>query len=393
MKKVFQRENIEFPILVFSYSLFFVSMGAFLPYVNLYYERLGLQGNQIGLINAVCFIAVTLCSPIWGGIADKTGNYKGMVSFLVILAAITGIIWQRQRLFIWIFLGSLLLKIFRNNILNIFDSLCIQYCNKHERTFSTVRSMGSLGYLVGTYLIGNFLYNCYDLEGPYMGIVFIVSILLVILLRYVQISPIKKAKNEHQFTKNIGELFHNSAYNFILLLNFFGNIAMDSANGYTGNHLIMTLNLSDDMIGLNVLATVLPEVIFVMYINKILKKWGLKRIYLVACALQILRFIIYVTSSNVYLFLFASSLQGIMIAVVSVGIGVYIHRKIPSYMLATAMTLYGGIGSIGYAFLAQLFGSVYQYYGSYTVFVVTIVLLLIAFMMVLKTDLFDSLNG
>ena len=56
-----------FMILCISYLLFYITMGVYSPYLNLYFERVGLNGSQIGLINSCGYIAAMIFSPIWGG--------------------------------------------------------------------------------------------------------------------------------------------------------------------------------------------------------------------------------------------------------------------------------------------------------------------------------------
>ena len=78
-----------------------------------------------------------------------------------------------------------------------------------------------------------------------------------------------------------------------------------------------------------------------------------------------------------------------MIGVSSVGFVSYIHKKVPTYMLATAMTVYGSFTVVTYALQAQLFGIVYELFGSNMIFIIAMIFACIALCMVLKTKRFD----
>ena len=386
-----KKENRGFVILCISYLLFFITMGVYSPYLNLYFERVGLNGSQIGLINSCGYIAAMLFSPVWGAITDKTHKYKMMVSILMLATSITGLIWQKQTQFIWILVLSLFLNIFRSNIGNIFDGFNVEYCKQNGKEFSLIRSMGSLGYLLGSFVIGTFMYEVFDIQGPYIQVMLICAILVTIFLLFVK-NPVfihHESTDNHGFKSNLKELLNNRDYIFILLLAFFSTHVLDSAVNYIGNHLVSTLNLADSTIGLNTCAMVLPEILIMIGFHRYLRRFGLKKVLLLATFTQIIRFIVYAFTSNIYVFMLASIVHGFMVAAACVGFISFIHKKVPTYMLATAMTLYGGFGVVSYAIQSQLFGTLYQYFGSNMIFVVTAIFSSIAFVMVYKTKRLD----
>ena len=195
----------------------------------------------------------------------------------------------------------------------------------------------------------------------------------------------KTVKEEGNFL----ELFKNKDYVFILFLCFFTIIVNDSTINYLGNHLVSTLQLPDSAIGLNTCAMVLPEVFIIMNIHKMIRKIGLKKSFMIAIITQILRCILYATSTSLPIFMIGSLVHGLMIGVGTVGVVDYIHKKIPSHMMARAMTVYGGFTVISYAIQAQAYGFVYQMFGSHMIFIITLVCTAIALLMTLKTKRLD----
>ena len=378
-------------ILCISYLLYFITLGVYSPYLNLYFERVGLNGSQIGLINSCGYIAAMVFSPLWGAITDKTHRYKTMVSFLMLATSITGLVWQKQTVFIWIFVFSLLMTIFRSTITNIFDGFNIEYCKQNGKEFSSIRCLGSLGYLIGSFAIATFMFETFNVQGPYIQVMLIVSLLACSLLFFVKSPNFSQYSNDKDtgFKKNVKALFNNKDYTFILILAFFTSLALDSANNYMGNHLVYTLNLPDSAIGLNTCAMVLPEVIIIAGFHKYITKFGLKKVFIFALFSQIIRFVIYTFTTNLYVFLAASLVHGIMIGAACVGFISYIHKKVPTYMLATAMTVYGSFNAVTYAIQSQLFGTVYQLFGSNMIFAITAVFATFALIMVARTERLD----
>ena len=371
-----------------SYLLYYISLGAFSPFLNIYYERIGLSGSQIGFITSAGYIVAMLFSPVWGAITYKNHKYKSMIAFLSLTTTLLTILWKQQTFFLFIFIFSLLLNIFRSNIGNLLDALAIQSCKENNKEFSFVRAMGSLGYLIASFGIGNFLFEKFQLQGPYIQILAIGNVLLVLCLLFIK--PISHQKSETVKEEgNFLELFKNKDYVFILFLCFFTIIVNDSTINYLGNHLVSTLQLPDSAIGLNTCAMVLPEVFIIMNIHKMIRKIGLKKSFMIAIITQILRCILYATSTSLPIFMIGSLVHGLMIGVGTVGVVDYIHKKIPSHMMARAMTVYGGFTVISYAIQAQAYGFVYQMFGSHMIFIITLVCTAIALLMTLKTKRLD----
>lgn len=386
-----KKGNLGFGILCICYLLFFVTMGVYTPYLNVYYERVGLSGSQMGMIHSCGYIAAMLFSPLWGAITDKTHKYKAMASFLILATGITGLIWQQQTEFLWIFVASLFLSVFRSNIGNVLDAFCVEYSKQNKKEFSLIRSMGSLGYLAGSFVVGNLMFEIFHIQGPYMQVLFGIALLFVALMLFVKEPNFSsEVKEDHNLKSNLKELLHNKDYIFILFVSFFTMMILDSTNNYIGNHLVMTMNLEDSAIGLVTCAMVLPEVFIVMNFHHLIRKYGTKKTYLFAIVTQVIRCVIYTLTSNMYVFMAASVVHGFMVGCGTVCIVSYIHKKVPTYMLATAMTIYGGFTVVGYALQSQLFGIIYQMFGSHMIFITTVVFTMIAFFMVLKTKRFDD---
>ena len=371
-----------------SYLLYYIALGAFSPFLNIYYERIGLSGSQIGFITSAGYIVAMLFSPIWGSITDRNHRYKSMIAMLTLATTLVTILWKQQTFFLFVFIFSLLMNIFRSNIGNLLDALAIQSCKENNKEFSFVRAMGSLGYLIASFGIGNFLFEKFQLQGPYIQILAIANVLLVIGLLFVK--PITQPKAETKKEQgNFLELFKNQDYVFILFLCFFTIIVNDSTINYLGNHLVSTLQLPDSAIGLNTCAMVLPEVFIIMNIHKLIRKIGLKKSFILAIITQILRCILYATSTSLPMFMIGSLVHGLMIGVGTVGVIDYIHRKIPSHMMARAMTVYGGFTVVSYAIQAQAYGFVYQMFGSHMIFMITLACTVVALLMTLKTKRLD----
>lgn len=367
------------------YLLHYMSMGVYSPYVNVYYERLGFTGSQIGLISLVGLLFAMLAAPLFGILCDKTKSDKGVIVFLMLASATSMFVWSKQVAFVPVLFASTFLLIFRSDIGSISDSMAVKFCNQEEFDFGFVRSIGSLGYLMGAFVVANTL-SAFGFQGPYVMCFIVFMILGAILICFFPSTKEEEAslnkKEDFSLLKDGKELLFNKDFIFIIIVMVFSTMALDCSVSYAGNHLVSTMNQPDSLIGIFSCAMVLPEVFMVMRIGKVIKKIGLKKLYIFACITQIVRMLVYAFSGNIYLFLIASALHGIMIGAGCVGNVEFMHQHIPSKMLSTAMSIYGAIYTIGTALFSQLFGIIYQYGSSNMIFLVTALFTLIPLVMV-----------
>lgn len=363
-------ENKGYLYICLFYLILYISIGVFSPYLNVYYERLGFEGSQIGLVNSLSLIAAMLITPIWGNIGDKTRNTKGMIAFLMLGTAVSAFIWHQQTAFFPTLILAIILAMFRNNIWSFADGISVEYCEENKKDFGFARSMGSLGYLLGSSLIANLMFSL-GFSGPYIGVMIVGCVLGAILVFMIpgkkkEISENKK-KTGNLFL-NLKSLFSNKNYVFLLMFALLTNVSVDCAVGYSGNHLINTLGQKDSMIGIFSFIQVFPEILLVMFASRIFRRFKPKQIFMISVVGQIIRFFLSAMTSNIWIFLAATSLHGFTIAVGSVALTAHINKNVDRSMLTTAMAVYSSMNTIGAACINQLFGFVYQYSSSYGIF-------------------------
>lgn len=366
MKKL--TENKNYILLCIFYITYYITLGVYTPYLNVYYERLGFNGSQIGLITSVGLIASMLITPIWGALSDRYRNPKAMIAFLLTMTAVSSWIWVNQTQFLPVLIFALVLSVFRNNVWSLIDGVGIQFCAEGNYDFAFARSMGSLGYLLGSFVIAGFLQSL-GMTGPFISVLIVSSLISAVLILFL---PHQHKNKENQkkvnFSESVGQLAKNRGYLFVLVIMLLTSMTVDCVLNYSGNHIVNTLQQNDSMIGVFSCAQVLPEVIIVMFANRIFRRMKTSQIFMFGAMAQFVRFVLCALFPNILIFLAATTLHGITIAVSSVGYVSFIHKKVDSRILSTAMALYGTVSTIGSALMNQLFGTVYQYSSSTTIF-------------------------
>lgn len=370
------------------YFIYFISSGVFYPFVNVHYENLGFNGSEIGFINSTSLIFAMIITPLWGVWADKSQKYKTILALVMILASLSGFVWSFQTTLIGVVMLATCITVFRSAINPLADSLSVSYCANQSYDFGKIRGIGSLGYVMGSFVLAN-IANHFGIQGPYM---LMMCTTLLIAASISHFFPNMQTSNTLKIdTKKLSIwesakiLSKNKRYVFIVILMLFTNLTMDSAGGYIGNHLINALEAKQGAIALYTLIAALPEVFFIMIVGNIVSRYGFKSMYLLAIISQIIRLIGYSLVDSVPLFMFFTLPHMIMTGAGAVVNMNYIQKSVDSKILTTAVSLYTGIYLVGQALYTQIFGFIYQLWGSHTIFTVSAILTSIGLVMVLMT--------
>ncbi len=370
------------------YFIYFISSGVFYPFVNVHYENLGFSGSEIGFINSTSLIFAMIITPLWGIWADKSQKYKTILALVMILASLSGFVWSFQTTLIGVVMLATCITVFRSAINPLADSLSVSYCASQSYDFGKIRGIGSLGYVMGSFVLAN-IANHFGIQGPYMLMMCATLLLAAGISHFfpnMQTSNTLKIDTKKlSILESAKILSKNKRYVFIVTLMLFTNLTMDSAGGYIGNHLINALEAKQGAIALYTLIAALPEVFFIMIVGNIVSRYGFKSMYLLAIISQIIRLIGYSLVGSVPLFMFFTLPHMIMTGAGAVVNMNYIQKSVDPKILTTAVSLYTGIYLVGQALYTQIFGFIYQLWGSHTIFTVSAILTSIGLVMVLMT--------
>ena len=100
------------------YFFYYATLGVFSPYLNVYYERLGFSGSQIGNINSLSLVFAMFTTPLWGIVSDKTKKHKLVLTVAVGMTAIVLFIWSLQRNYIPVLVTAIFLQICQQFYIN-----------------------------------------------------------------------------------------------------------------------------------------------------------------------------------------------------------------------------------------------------------------------------------
>ena len=280
------------------------------------------------------------------------------------------------------------------------DTQITEYCSQNAGNYGLFRMGGSIGWVVSGVLIG-YLTNYLPLNKllfPTYLMVTGIALCFAFLFpnitmesrkTYTQSSDNAVINGKNNKVSNpLSVLLHNKAYMSMLLVTIVACMAGEASLAYIGNHLVTTMGGSESLIGLNTAFCVVPEFFFFPAINGLIKKFGFKKMYLLAAVGATLRFAIYFLAGNPYLFLLGSLFHCFGSGCLTAINLAHTHKVVDSSVFGTAVTLSSTVSTVSRAIYGYFYGYIYESFGSRYIFLSVLPLCVLIVVFVLRSNVF-----
>src|SRR5258708_39267686 len=170
--------------------LFFAAAACVLPFLILYYERLGFSGPQIGLLTGLSPLVTLASAPLWTNLADVTRRHRLVVSAIILIAAGCLILLPLLTSFWPVLAAVLALAACFIPVTSFFDSATMFMLGGRAELYGRVRLGGTFGYGVMGYLAG-LLIQRYDIRLALWAAaaLLLLTLALAQVLRYGTLQP------------------------------------------------------------------------------------------------------------------------------------------------------------------------------------------------------------
>lgn len=344
--------------LIVFYVLFFMSVGVTLPFLPVYYESLGIQPSQIGVLLSVGPLFALLAPPLWGQVSDRTGR-PGLVLFLISAGSLLGFGALLQATSFAAVLAALaLFSLFGAATTTVIDSLALTHVEQHGGTFASIRTFGSAGFVVATLAFGFFV-DVVDRRVIVVTLVLIVAYTAWAGLTLAR-RPANRRDGPRADLRGALSLLANPQIRWLLVASAAHWIACAPYHGSLGLH-FKALGFAPSTLGLSASVAVTSEIVVLFTWPRwahLLKPRSLLTIAFVVSALRWAAMSL--TSSPVLLVALAAS-HGISFGAFYVASISWVAERAPGSLRATGQSLFvaatfGLGGLVGFTGSGRLYG-------------------------------------
>ena len=360
------------------YLALFIGLGAYNTFLPVYLENtLGFTSSQVGMVVSIPSILGIICVPIWGLLSDISKKQKTVLWINIFMSLILAGVYTITKSFIPVLIVATFFEMFRNSVLPLTDSLTTSFCRENNKNYGSIRVIGSMTFAVASFLCGQLIkITNSDLMFFYVFMVSMIGCLIV--TPTLDTNTNIEQKEKLNLKEDLAKLFKNKSYILILLCGVCVGGLTESMVSFQGIYL-MKLGAGTELVGLLTVFMVLPELFFMVKTKGLIEKYGMiKMIGFASCALLV-RWIIYFTTSNPWLFMLATSMHGVAISIITISAFDFIGKVVDTKLHTTSMTVYTFTIGVSYSLMKLLYGNMIDSFGFKSIFIFSMVVSVFSF--------------
>jgi PPP family 3-phenylpropionic acid transporter len=316
------------------YGTHFVAFGAVMPFINVHFAQIGLNGRQIGIIGAIMPIMTLLIAPLIAAYADR---HRRRVAILAGCSFVTVFIFFLLR-FSETYLGLLLIMlvfaIVRSPVLPLADGLIARMASRNRLNYGGMRLWGSIGFATAA-IIGGAIWQ----QVGYLPMFLIGSLLFLPAAWLAGTLEEGRARIETGTSpQSVRVLFEDRGFVVLLMATLFVGIGLGVGITYEGIYMDR-MGGSGLLIGLLLGIAAYSEIPIMLFSDRIRAKLGGIKTLLLAYGLFAFAYLGYSLATAVWVPLIFALAKGL-------GVGLYltttirlVDERIPEEWSATAQSL------------------------------------------------------
>jgi MFS transporter, PPP family, 3-phenylpropionic acid transporter len=270
-----------------AYFFQFGGIGAYSPYLTLYYRSLGLSGTDIGTLAAIQPLATAILAPSWGLVADRWGVHRIILRAGLIGGALIALLLLGATSF-WQFLPLIaLLAFFVSPTASLIDSYGVTISERRGVSFGAIRIWGSIGYIVATWVGGS-------LMGGTVSRWFLLAYATTLILACVSTLglPVLKLRAAKQVWSGAATVVRQPAMIVLLLTFFLMSCATTPSYAFFGIYLT-ELGGTTALLGTASALSAVSELPIMVFGGWLLQRLGARPMLALALVVYTLRFALY----------------------------------------------------------------------------------------------------
>lgn len=331
------------------YFCYYLALGAFYPFLNLYYKRIGLTGLQIGLLASIPALMSPFVALLWGGLADRFGIHRHLLTSALLGTLVAGFSYSLTSLFTLLFLISLVYAFFGSAISPLMDGAALEVASSQDRSYGQLRVWGTLGWIVSTWAVGRLV------QGELGRFFYAFAALMAVATMASLFQPRRQQIWQRPLREGLWLILGQRSTVVFLVSVFLLSVTVAAANQFFSIYMA-TIGSGEALIGFAWAVAAMSEVPMMLLSGALIRQIGISRFLIIAFLVYALRWALLSVISVPEWVMVVQLLQGISFTAFLVGGVTYIDRLAPAGLGATAQAIFSsttfGLG----AFAGSLLG-------------------------------------
>lgn len=357
------------------YFMYYMFVGAFVPYWGLYLQSKHFSAADIGILMSLFQASRIFAPSFWGWLADYTGKRVAWIKLTAILGLLgyLGVFFGSS--FLWLFFVMAAMSLFTSSTLPLAESVTLAHLEPANQPYSRIRLWGSVGFVVAAVGLG-FLLDVGEISNLLWALLAI-QIGLFALTFYIPEPHVPPHHTDHLSVWNI---IKNPAVLSLLI----GCSLMVSAHSVYYSFYSIYLEAhgySKSLIGGLWAIGVICEIMIFIIMPKLTARFSLKQILLASLALAVLRFsMIGLGTSSLWVLILAQTLHAATFGSFHSASVAIIHHFFKGRHQAKGQAIYSSVSyGVGGVVGSLTGGYMLEHWGGQTTFMLTAIYPLLGF--------------
>lgn len=266
------------------YFAYFAFVGAFTPYWTLYLQSLAFSAFQIAVLMSLFQVARIFAPSLWGWLADHLGRRVKIIQWLAVLSTVSYFGVFAGESYPWLFAVMLLLSFFWSASLPLIETVTLGHLGDQFDRYGHIRMWGSIGFILAVIGLGYLL----DYFSIRIMLWFVFAMMLGVLI-FSRNIPEPKIIPHHTDDSSIWTIMRQPEVLALLAACFM----MAAAHGvyYTFYSIyLVDHGYTKGQVGWLWALGVICEILIFLWMPKLTKLFGLKRILVMSLFIAFVRF-------------------------------------------------------------------------------------------------------
>jgi len=334
------------------YFLYFTAFASLMPFFVLFYQGLGFNGPQIGLLTGIPPLITLVAAPFWTSLADAKRWHKWVMSLGITAAVLIIFLLPFLTSFAIVFLAIILFNTFLSPVASLADSATMTMLGEERALYGRVRLGGTIGWGLFAPIAGALAQN-YGLNIVFWCFSAIMLINLFVSQKFMYSSHEKDASNN----LGIRMLLTNRRWLIFLFMAFLGGLGSSSAASYLFPYMA-EMGASKATMGIALTISTLTEVPMFFFGDRLVKKFGSYGLLILALVLFGTRSLLYAAIHTESMVLIVQAFGGMIFPALWTAGVAYADEHAPLGLKSSAQGLFGaasfGFGGAVSGFISGL---------------------------------------
>jgi PPP family 3-phenylpropionic acid transporter len=331
------------------YFLYFAAFASLLPFFVLFYQGLGFNGAQIGLLTGVPPLITLFGAPFLAGIADSTKRHRLIMGLGIAVAIGVMLIMPSLTAFAMVFILIIIFNIFMSPVSPLADSATLSMLGEERAMYGRIRMGGTIGWGLMAPIAGTVVEN----YGLRLGFLIFCAIMLVNFFVSQKFS-FGKVEETRAGNGGIRTLLASRQWVFFLFVAFLGGVGIFSVAAYLFPYMA-ELGANESQMGIALTISTLTELPVFFFGHRLVRQFGSSRLFIIAMVLIGIRSLLYGAIGSPLQIYIVQAFSGMIFPIMWLAGVSYADENAPPGLKSTAQ---GVFGAMTFGFGAALGGFV-----------------------------------